>query len=177
VLSSANFQTVVSFTSTAIGKINHPERLQYTFGSDTPVQWKSSYTISQIQDQVANSVQDTNLQYSLRDVLATLFTAYQGTVPPLPTSPIGALVFVSDTSSPSNYADADQFAKRLKDAGFTLTFVLLGPNVDSTKLTNYTTNFITWKDLSQPQPDDWDNLSASAYACKFIIHVTQLIFF
>ena len=165
-LSPANFQTVMNFVSSAIGQINHPERIQYTFGSDASVIWKTATSISQIQSAVNSSIQNTDGTYHLADLLGGLYTAYQSTPQPLPKPPIGALIFVSDTSSPANYADESGFGTRLKNLGFSFTFVLLGPNIDQSKLTNYTTNFITWTDLSQPQPDNWDNAYFNAYACK-----------
>ena len=79
------------------------------------------------------------------------------------TVPTGALVFISDTSDAA-LQGADQFKDQLSK--IQLTFVLLGPNADQNKLTQFSSNFISWKDLTKPQPDNWDTYSFAAYACS-----------
>ena len=78
------------------------------------------------------------------------------------TVPTGALVFISDTSDAA-LQGAEQFKNELSK--IQLTFVLLGPNADQNKLTQFSSNFISWKDLSKPQPDNWDTASSAAYGC------------
>uniref|UniRef100_A0A914QIR8 VWFA domain-containing protein n=1 Tax=Panagrolaimus davidi TaxID=227884 RepID=A0A914QIR8_9BILA len=77
-------------------------------------------------------------------------------------NPVAAVIFISNTTDAA-IAGADQYMSFLK--GVKITFVMLGSNVDSTKLTKFSSNFIYWSDLSQPQPDNWDSLSYSAYGC------------
>ncbi|KAE9550511.1 hypothetical protein FO519_006285 [Halicephalobus sp. NKZ332] len=79
--------------------------------------------------------------------------------------PFTALIFVSNTSSYENYGGAEEVAQKLKNAGFEFTFFLMGPDVDESKLTNYTTNFVYWRNMSNPQPENWDQVRLQAYGC------------
>ena len=99
--------------------------------------------------------------YNLRAQFAALVTSLDTLANS--TVPTGALVFISDTSDTA-LQGADQFKDQLSK--IQLTFVLLGPSADQNKLTQFSSNFISWKDLSKPQPDNWDTASSAAYGCK-----------
>ncbi|KAE9548029.1 hypothetical protein FO519_008758 [Halicephalobus sp. NKZ332] len=162
VLSPTDFQNQLNFVSNAISKMNHAEHVQLVSMNGSIANWYDPYPISYIQSQMNSTTQNGN--FSLNASLNAIYSSYiQLTT--LPKPPIGALVFVSDTSSPSNYEGADDVVNHLKNNGFKLTFILMGLNVNQTLLKKYTDNFITWTDLSNPQPDNWDNVYLDAYAC------------
>lgn len=161
VLSSADFQTQLSFVSNAISEINHSERLQLVYKDGILADWYGPFSIPYIQNQMNSIVQ--NGSFTLDGIMHVILSSYLQTF--AVSNSIGAVVFVSDTSSPSNYEGADDVVNFLKILGFKLTFVLMGPNVDQSKLTRYTNNFITWNNLNNSQPDNWDNVYRDAYAC------------
>ncbi|KAE9546849.1 hypothetical protein FO519_009939 [Halicephalobus sp. NKZ332] len=163
VLSPTDYQTQLKFVSNAISKINHPEQIQLVSVGTTLSNWYHPYSISYLQGQIAN-LTTQNVGFDLNATLSAVYSSYIELIT-LPKPPIGALVFVTDTSSPPNYEGADNVVNLLKNNGFKLTFILMGPNVDQSKLTKYTNNFITWRNLSNPQPDNWDNIYLDAYAC------------
>uniref|UniRef100_A0AC35GWU5 VWFA domain-containing protein n=1 Tax=Panagrolaimus sp. PS1159 TaxID=55785 RepID=A0AC35GWU5_9BILA len=158
-LPNINFMTQLNFISAAIGNITHPERIAAIGGYSQPVTWNSGLTISQIQAAVTGVSQSG--PYSLKQQFAAILTNLQNTQ--TSNTPVGALIFISDTSDPA-LAGADQFLPQLTNVR--ITFVLLGQNVDQTKLTQFSSNFIYWSDLSQPQPDNWNNLYGPAYGCN-----------
>uniref|UniRef100_A0A914QUX3 VWFA domain-containing protein n=1 Tax=Panagrolaimus davidi TaxID=227884 RepID=A0A914QUX3_9BILA len=158
VLQNNDFMTQLNFISSAIGNITHPERIAAIGGYSQPVPWNSGLTISQIQTAVTGIQQSG--PYSLRMQFAAILTNVKNT--PLNNIPVGALIFISDTSTAA-LQGADQLFNQLKNV--TITFVLLGNSVDSSKLTQFSSNFIAWKDLSQSQPDNWNNLYGPAYGC------------
>jgi hypothetical protein len=159
VLQNANFKTQMSFISSVIGSLNFPNRIRIQGAYTDVASWNSGQNIAQMQNELLNSEQTAN-PYSLLLEFANLVNY-------LPTNqwPVGALVFISDTSDQA-LKNAYRFIPQLSNVR--LTFVLLGTNVDSTKLTNFTSNYIYWSDLSKPQPDNWDAVSASALGCKKI---------
>uniref|UniRef100_A0AC34RSD3 VWFA domain-containing protein n=1 Tax=Panagrolaimus sp. JU765 TaxID=591449 RepID=A0AC34RSD3_9BILA len=166
VLSTADFKTQLAFISSTIGRLNHPERLQYGTVTNTETTWGSPDPISDIQITVNSTSQITALAFSLGTDLSVLYSAYldakdRGVVQ----FPTAAIVFVSDTRIPSTYNGAERFSKPLTDAGVKLTFVLMGDKVDQTLLTNFTTNFVTWRNLNNPEPDDWND--SFVYNCQF----------
>ncbi|KAE9551146.1 hypothetical protein FO519_005655 [Halicephalobus sp. NKZ332] len=161
-LSSTDFSTQIQFIYKTIGLINHPERLQYTNGKQVTVPWKSNLSIPEIQNCVKNSTQIGDQEFSLKNVLEVLLQSYTNYDP---SPPIGALVFISDTSNPENYEGADDVVKNLKTSGFKLTFILMSLKVDKSKLTKYTDDFILWTNMSNPKPDNWDDVYREAYAC------------
>uniref|UniRef100_A0A914PNT6 VWFA domain-containing protein n=1 Tax=Panagrolaimus davidi TaxID=227884 RepID=A0A914PNT6_9BILA len=153
-----SFTKQLNFISSAIGNITHPERIAAIGGYFQPVSWNSGLTIPQIQTAV-NGMQQGG-PYSLRMQFAALLTTLQATS--LNNIPVGALIFISDTSTAA-LQGADQLFNQLTNVR--ITFVLLGNSADSSKLTQFSSNFITWSDLSQPQPTNWNNLYGPAYAC------------
>ena len=138
--------------------MNHPERIQAIGIYSQPVQWNSGLTLQQIENSVAGMTQGGpyNLRYQFGALVASLDTLQNSTVP------TAALVFISDTSD-SALQGAEQFKYQLSRVQ--LTFVLLGPNADQGKLTQFSSNFISWKDLSKPQPENWNSASSNAYGC------------
>ncbi|KAE9548110.1 hypothetical protein FO519_008678 [Halicephalobus sp. NKZ332] len=160
-LSSKEFSTQMSFVSTAIGQINHPERIQVAESVGSMLSsWDEPMSIASIQDALSDYPQDQSMIFSLKESLEQLFQDGDGVQ-----RSIGTLVFVSDTSTPGNYEGAEDVAQLLKNSGYKLTFILMGPNVDESKLTKYTTNFIYWRNLSNPQPENWDQVKLGAYGC------------
>ncbi|KAE9546467.1 hypothetical protein FO519_010321, partial [Halicephalobus sp. NKZ332] len=135
--------------------------VEYNIGSNEVVPWLNDLSIGQIQNQVVQTPQDSNVPFSLKHVLGALTTAVEGLDLTL-SIPIGVTVFVTDTTTPGSIDGADEFAAKLKSYGVKLTFILMGPGVDQNKLTNFTTNFVTWSNLASPQPDNWDANSAFA---------------
>ncbi|KAE9547164.1 hypothetical protein FO519_009624 [Halicephalobus sp. NKZ332] len=95
--------------------------------------------------------QYTDVIFSLNTTLRKLSSIY--------------FVAIPTTASYENYGGADDVAQKLKDAGFQLTFLLVGPDVDESKLTNYTNNFVHWRNMSNPQPENWDKIRFRAYGC------------
>jgi hypothetical protein len=160
-LNSSAYITQRAFISNAIGALNHPERLQLIdFDYEALEQWNNYDTITQIQLTLLKVSQNYN-SYSLQsqfNALATQYTNLNSYG-----KPVAAVIFISNTSDAA-IAGADQYMSFLK--GVKITFVMLGSNVDSTKLTKFSSNFIYWSDLSQPQPENWDSLSYSAYGCN-----------
>jgi hypothetical protein len=124
------------------------------------VMWNSGITISQIQSVVAGMSQSG--PYSLRSQFAAILTNLQDTQ--TNNVPVGALIFISDTSDSALAGASNMFGQL--PSNIRITFVLLGNNVDQTKLTQFSNNFISWRDLSQPQPDNWNNLYGPAYGCQ-----------
>ena len=153
----------MNFISTAIGNINYPDRIRVDGAYTDVAQWNSGLTDAHIQGLIASTNQ-TNVPYSLLQEFASLITNYNSIQPG--GWPIGALIFISDTS-PSALLNADRLLPQLQ--GVILTFVLMGPGAQQEPLETFSSNFITWSDLSQPQPDNWYNLGYSAYGCKNII--------
>uniref|UniRef100_A0A914Q487 VWFA domain-containing protein n=1 Tax=Panagrolaimus davidi TaxID=227884 RepID=A0A914Q487_9BILA len=159
VLDPNSFITQLNFISSAIGNITHPERIAAIGAFSQPVPWNSGLTIPEIQTAVTQMFKGG--PYSLRNQFAALLTTLQATS--LNNIPVGALIFISDTSD-SALAGADQLFNLLTN--IRITFVLLGNSVDSSKLTQFSSNFINWSDLSQPKPDNWDALLNAAYGCN-----------
>uniref|UniRef100_A0A914YRI2 VWFA domain-containing protein n=2 Tax=Panagrolaimus superbus TaxID=310955 RepID=A0A914YRI2_9BILA len=154
-----DFYTEIGFISKSIGYLNHPERIQVTYYYIFAVSWNDYYSIKQIQSKVL-AVPRYGNQYSLRTKLQNIVAALSSfNVPP---NNVAAIIFISDTSDAA-LVGAYQLMAYLTNVR--ITFVLLGSNVDSSKLTQFSSNFIYWSDLSKPQPDNWDNLSYAAYGC------------
>uniref|UniRef100_A0A914PI80 VWFA domain-containing protein n=1 Tax=Panagrolaimus davidi TaxID=227884 RepID=A0A914PI80_9BILA len=143
----------------SIGAINHPERIQAVGAYSQPVTWYSGLTIAQIQSAVMTVPQGG--AYRLRREFDALLTGLQNIQ--TGSTPVGAIIFIPDTSDQALLGANDIYNQL---TGVNITFVLLGPNPDQSKLTNFSSNFITWRDLSQPQPDNWNNLYGPAYGCN-----------
>uniref|UniRef100_A0A914YIE9 VWFA domain-containing protein n=1 Tax=Panagrolaimus superbus TaxID=310955 RepID=A0A914YIE9_9BILA len=123
--------------------------------------WNNKNSITELQ-RFINATQQTQQSYSLRAHFSLLATALENIQPT--SYPIGALIFISDTSD-SALQGADQIFSRLGNVK--ITFVLLGQGLDQSKLTQFSNNFINWTDLSQPQPPGWNNdVAAASYGCK-----------
>jgi hypothetical protein len=160
-LNSSAYITQRAFISNAIGALNYPKRLQliaYSYGAFE--RWNNYDTITQIQLNLLNTQQNAYLYDLLQSQFSTLATQY--TKLNSYGNPVAAVIFISNTSD-NALAGADQYMSFLK--GVRITFVMLGSNADSTKLTKFSSNFIYWSNLSQPQPDNWDSLRYSAYGC------------
>uniref|UniRef100_A0A914PBT1 Uncharacterized protein n=1 Tax=Panagrolaimus davidi TaxID=227884 RepID=A0A914PBT1_9BILA len=99
--------------------------------------------------------------YRLRQQFVALLTMLQSVQ--IGTTPVGALIFVPDTSK-SALLGADQFFNELPE-NIRITFVLLGHNPDKDNLEKYSSHFIYWRDFVLAQPDDWETLSYPAYGC------------
>uniref|UniRef100_A0A914ZH60 VWFA domain-containing protein n=1 Tax=Panagrolaimus superbus TaxID=310955 RepID=A0A914ZH60_9BILA len=157
------YKTQMTFISSVIGSINYPNRLRVQGAYTDVASWNSGLSIVRMQTEI-NNTQQTAISYSLLQQFAGIVNNLN---PTLGTNwPIGAMVFISDTSEPA-LRHAMRFKSQLSSVQ--LTFVLLGSNVDSTKLTNFTTNFIYWSDLTQPEPANWGNLYYTAYGCNGVI--------
>uniref|UniRef100_A0AC34GUS0 VWFA domain-containing protein n=1 Tax=Panagrolaimus sp. ES5 TaxID=591445 RepID=A0AC34GUS0_9BILA len=161
-LQNTDFKTQMSFILSAIGNINYPDRLHVDGAFTNVASWNSHQTIAQMQTEL-NSLEQTAISYSLLQQFAALLTDVEA-IGNSQNWPIGALIFISDTSDAA-LANANIFFNQLPPT-VKLTFVLLGPNADQTKLTNFSSNFISWKDLTQPQPNSWDTLSYAAFGCQ-----------
>jgi hypothetical protein len=156
VLDEISYKTQLNFISSAIGNISHPERVEVMSGYNETAYWYSGLTTDQIQSELLTLPQEG--PYALRRQFAGIQVATMMTE--LINIPIAALIFISDTSDKAlTFADSSN----LKNVE--LTFVLLGPNVDASKLTKFSSNFIYWSDLSKPQPDNWDSEFSKAYGC------------
>ena len=138
--------------------MNHPERIQAIGIYSQPVPWNSGLTVQQIGTAVIGMPQGG--AYRLRSQFGALVTQTENLQNT--TTPMAAVVFISDTSDAA-LQGAEQFTTYLST--IKLTFVLLGPNADQNKLTQFSSNFISWKDLSKPQPDNWNSASSPAYGC------------
>uniref|UniRef100_A0AC34GUM5 VWFA domain-containing protein n=1 Tax=Panagrolaimus sp. ES5 TaxID=591445 RepID=A0AC34GUM5_9BILA len=161
-LNNVDFKTQLSFISSAINQINYPDRLRVNGVFTEVATFNSHQTIAQMQRELAAFTNTTANQYSLLQEFARLFTDVE-TIANGTTWPIGSLIFISNTSDPA-LANADHFFNLLPPS-VKITFVLLGNNVDSTKLARFSNNFIYWSNLSQPQPDNWDNKYYNVYGC------------
>uniref|UniRef100_A0A914Y051 VWFA domain-containing protein n=1 Tax=Panagrolaimus superbus TaxID=310955 RepID=A0A914Y051_9BILA len=159
-LNATQFATQLNFISNTIGGLNHFERIAAVGGYQQPVSWNSGLSLQLIQTAITTMFQagPYNLGRQFDAILTNLGNIQVNNIP------IGALIFISDTSD-SALQGADQRLLQLKNANVRLTFVLLGPNADQRKLTQFSTNFINWKDLSQPQPDNWNTQASPAYGC------------
>uniref|UniRef100_A0AC35GNR4 VWFA domain-containing protein n=1 Tax=Panagrolaimus sp. PS1159 TaxID=55785 RepID=A0AC35GNR4_9BILA len=159
VLPYNNFLKQLLFISSAVGNITHAERISALGIYSEPIPWNNGETISQIQGAIDSVPQlgAYNLRLQFTAILANMATAQTGN------TPIAAIIFVSDTSN-SALVGASTVFNQLTNVR--ITFVLLGAYPDQSKLTKFSRNFIIWKDLSQPQPDNWNNLYYAAYGCQ-----------
>jgi hypothetical protein len=147
-----------SFIISALGALNYPNRLQIIGSYISGITWNTAYDIRSMQSYVRRLEQTG--PYSLARQLAALLTSLD--LVQRNGMPVGALIFISDTSD-SALSGALPFLGELQNVR--LTFVLMGPNVTKSKLTQFSNNFITWSNLSQSQPDNWNSLSSSAFGC------------
>ena len=162
-LPSQAFQNQLAFIANNVHHVKHPKMLNYNGGSEIIVSWMNNLSIRQIQDQIFATRQDSSQPFNLRSILSKILASIEGIT--LPTStPIEVIVFITDTSSDS-ISGADEYAMQLKNNGVKLTFILMGLNVDQSTLTNLTTNFIPWTDLSAATPDNWENAYLGTYGC------------
>jgi hypothetical protein len=167
-LDSVSFQKQLNFASDAIGALNHPERIAVggTY-YNTSKGWNSSLTIQQLQSNVTNMQQYGDYQLQNHFMYLSYQVASLGST----SSPIAAVVFISNTSDTA-LVNASNYYNQLPDT-VDITFILLGPNPDPTKLTDFSSYFIEWRDLSQPQPDNWNSLSYDAYGCDDVMSPTS----
>ncbi|KAE9547845.1 hypothetical protein FO519_008942 [Halicephalobus sp. NKZ332] len=165
-LSETDFNTQRTFIKNEVGRMNRPDKIQLISDhGDDWVDWNNGDNIEEIQNDIGdNSVRSGT--FSLNTTLQTLSNAYYSQDRTEYQPPYTALVFIPTTASYENYGGAEEVAQNLTNAGFQLAFFLMGPDVDETKLTNYTTNFIYWRDMSNPQPDNWDEVRLQAYGCQ-----------
>ena len=161
ILSETNYNTQIAFVQSEIGKINRPDRIQLlNSGND----WNNDRNIDSIISMVNSGYSGS--QFSLKDNLGVLYDTYRSRNRTEFEPPFVALVFIPTTATYENYGGADDTVQKLKAAGFQLTFFLLGPDTDEHKLTNYTTNFVYWRNMSNPQPENWDQVRLQAYGCQ-----------
>ncbi|KAE9547267.1 hypothetical protein FO519_009521 [Halicephalobus sp. NKZ332] len=164
-LSATDFETQRAFLRNEYFTINRPDKIQMinTYTLEVRRDWNSPdshylpFWFTQI----------TGITFNLNKTLNVLYDNYyqkhtnKTRFPP----PFVAWVPISNTSTYENYGGADEVVQKLKDAGFQLTFFLMGPDVDETKLTNYTTNFVYWRNMSNPEPENWEQVRLKAYGC------------
>lgn len=144
--------------------MNHPERIAFAVGNTVPVLFENNYSIQKIQSIVSTTQQETSVRFSLRMSLQAVVTAlYTNHNFTMPTS---AVVFISDTTDASNVDGAQTYADRLKQMNIRVTLIAMGDKVTTSALTNYTSNFVNWTDLTKPQPDDWANQFGPAFGCS-----------
>ncbi|KAE9546860.1 hypothetical protein FO519_009928 [Halicephalobus sp. NKZ332] len=167
-LSEADYNTQIAFVKNEIGRMNRPDKIQliesYIDGHERN-DWNSIWNIENIQEDT-DYCRIADVTFKLNITLQRLSNCYYRKNRAKYQSPYVALVFISTTESYENYGGADDVVKKLKDAGYQLTFILMGPNVNETKLTNYTTNFVYWSDMSNPEPDNWDQVRLQVYGCN-----------
>uniref|UniRef100_A0A914QA46 VWFA domain-containing protein n=1 Tax=Panagrolaimus davidi TaxID=227884 RepID=A0A914QA46_9BILA len=158
VLQNNDFMTQLNFISSVIGNITHPERIAAVGMYSQPIPWNSGLSLQLIQQAVVGMFQGG--AYSLKQQFAAILTNLQNTQ--TGNTPVGALIFISDTSDQALADVANTFGQL---HNVRITFVLVGQNPDQNKLTQFSNNFISWRDLSKPQPDNWDAQAAAAYGC------------
>ena len=124
--------------------------------------WDSPYLMNYID---FGGCQSKTTEFNLTANLETLLKFYEQKDPAQYREPLVALVFVSNTTSPEYYEGADEAVQKLKDAGFQLTFILMGPDANKDPLVNYADYFVYWENLNNPEPDDWDTVRLDAYGC------------
>jgi hypothetical protein len=159
VLAPSDFTAELSFISSAIGNITHAERISAAGIYSNPFPWNSGFSIPQMQNATIGISQGG--AYRLRMQFSALLTNLQSVQ--IGTTPVGALIFVPDTSK-SALLGADLFFDQLPQ-NIRITFVLLGHNPDKDNLEKYSSHFIYWRDFVLAQPDDWETLSYAAYGC------------
>uniref|UniRef100_A0A914Y0Z8 VWFA domain-containing protein n=1 Tax=Panagrolaimus superbus TaxID=310955 RepID=A0A914Y0Z8_9BILA len=162
VLNNTDYETQMNFISSAITNINYPNRLRVNGVYTNVASFNSHQKIAQMQTEII-SVQQTEISYSLLQEFGNLLTDVEA-IGNNQNWTIGSLIFISDTSD-SALSNANIFFHQLPPS-VKITFVLLGPTTDSTKLTQFSTNFIYWSDLTKPKPDNWDTLSYAAFGCQ-----------
>lgn len=169
VLSNDSASNMFSFVKQAMDDFNHPERIQLVdinrgwINEDD--NWNNIKSLSWLKNDVSFDG-NSNLGFSLNTTLNTLYDSYVSTTIEKPVNDsITAIIFVTDTSSPDNYEGGEDVAQKLKNLGYKLFFVLMGPRVSEFKLLKYTTNFIYWRNMSNPQPENWDEIKLQAYGC------------
>ena len=163
----------MNFVSSAVSAITHAERIAIQAGSSVIVPWNIYYNIQDILNQIETVEQNVNnafdLRYTLMGLYSMLLDDQNNTM--IRT----AIVFITDTTNSENIEAAQRYSDLIKNMGVRLTAVLMGDQVDQSKLTNITTNFITWSDLTQPQPDNWNDLSGPAYGCETSVSTTAAV--
>uniref|UniRef100_A0AC34FFV8 VWFA domain-containing protein n=1 Tax=Panagrolaimus sp. ES5 TaxID=591445 RepID=A0AC34FFV8_9BILA len=158
-----NYLNVANFFASAFGILNHAERLTVQVMAGTFCPWGGCKSIEYAQERIRHASLMNDSKYSLSVQLQTLDFALYDLHGTDFDSPISAIILISDTSDEALNVP-DWVKKDYKKAN--VTFVLLGQNVDEKKLTNYSTNFVHWPDLSKPKPDDWEMHADAAFGCK-----------
>ncbi|KAE9546930.1 hypothetical protein FO519_009858 [Halicephalobus sp. NKZ332] len=131
--------------------MNRPDKIQifYAYNDNSNwVDWNRGYGLRDIQSPV---YRNESIIFNLNTTLQALSQLYH--------------IFIPTTESYENYGGAEEVAQNLTDVGFQLTFFLMGPNVNESKLTSYTKNFVYWSDMSNSEPDNWDEVRSQAYGC------------
>ncbi|KAE9547157.1 hypothetical protein FO519_009631, partial [Halicephalobus sp. NKZ332] len=170
VLSNESFQNMELFVVISIMYFNHPERVQLININDNFISknynWNHAYNNQALTGDITSRNRNLTIGFNLATTLNKIGSSYFSTSINKPIKdPVRAIVFISDTSNPENYEGAGDAAEYLKSLGYRLFFVLMGPDVDESKLTNYTTDFIYWRNMSNPQPENWDQVRLQAYGC------------
>lgn len=161
----------MNFIANAIGNINHAERLAVNTQMGQAVSFDQDNDISTIQNAIRNLNQTNNsfsLQQSLKTIMNTLMSFENSS-----NIPKTLITFVSDTNSENAIGRAQTYADYIKTHGFEITFVLMGPNTDQSKLTNITNSFVNWSDMSQPEPTNWNAVSKDVYGCESVESTVQ----
>ncbi|KAE9546453.1 hypothetical protein FO519_010335, partial [Halicephalobus sp. NKZ332] len=144
--------------------MNHPERIAFGSGSMIPVLFGSPYSMQDIQSIVSHTLQEKTTIFSLATSLQIVVNAVG--INSNSTISTSAVVFMSDTTAAANLDGAQKYADILKNKNVRITLILMGNKVNSTVLTNITSNFVTWSDLSQQQPENWGNLFGPTLGCS-----------
>ena len=168
-LSETDFNTQLSFLYNEFHKMNRPDKIQVVDALFPSLEygfiyedWNSGISMSYM----GISGPQHNTSFSLSKTLKSLSHFYYNRNITNYQPPLVTFVFIPTTACYENYGGAEEVAQKLKNAGFQLTFFLMGADVDETKLTNYTSNFVYWRNMSNPQPENWDQVRLQAYGCN-----------
>ncbi|KAE9547564.1 hypothetical protein FO519_009224 [Halicephalobus sp. NKZ332] len=166
-LSEIDWGTQITFLWNEVGRMNRPDKIQFIGDHDDSywVDWNTIWNIEEIQEHIGATLVK-NSDFSLNTTLQTLSNAYYSKNRTEYQPPYTALVFIPTTESYENYGGAEEVAPNLKNLGFEFTFFLMGPGVDESKLTNYTTNFVYWRNMRNSYPENWEQVRLQAYGCQ-----------
>uniref|UniRef100_A0A7E4URB9 VWFA domain-containing protein n=1 Tax=Panagrellus redivivus TaxID=6233 RepID=A0A7E4URB9_PANRE len=166
-LTSTQFQTQLSFVSSAIAGFSDFSRIAYSYDRNLPIPFGGQFNLTQIQ-QIVSSTAQIGGAYSLRNTLRAAVSAALSPVDAY--SPVAIAIFTSDTSNTGGIA---QFLQTIQDNNIVLTLILMGDKASAADLADFNINTVTWKDLAQPQPDNWNTSAPIVYACESIPTTTR----
>uniref|UniRef100_A0AC34GDP9 VWFA domain-containing protein n=1 Tax=Panagrolaimus sp. ES5 TaxID=591445 RepID=A0AC34GDP9_9BILA len=154
----------MNFIRSVVSTLNYPNRLRAEGGYTGEFNWNSGLNIGQMEINLHNAQQNP-MPYSLSQQAASLLTSIE-VLENNQNIPVAPILFISDTSDFA-LKNADRWFAKL--SGISITFILLGTNVDQSKLENclgdISWTFIYWTDLTLFAPDGWDYNSFNAFGC------------